>query len=178
MKQVKVHVGCGKNYIPGWVNIDMFSVVKADIYADMAALPIDRGSVDILYCCHVLEHCQRNSIIATLTHWRDLLKDGGTLRLAVPNFTACVEWYNKTHNLEEIMGLLYGRQDYPKNHHFVTFDAATLTTKLLLAGFKTVSNWDWRTTEHASYDDFSQCYLPHLRKEDGMLMSLNLEAKK
>ena len=28
------------------------------------------------------------------------------------------------------------------------------------------------------YDDYSQSYLPHMDKENGMLMSLNLEGRK
>ena len=45
-------------------------------------------------------------------------------------------------------------------------------------GFSEVRPWDWRTTEHGALDDYSQAYLPHLDKENGMLVSLNLEAVK
>jgi hypothetical protein len=45
-------------------------------------------------------------------------------------------------------------------------------------GFKEVYLWDWRETEHSHIDDFSQAYLPHMDKENGVLMSLNIEAKK
>ena len=45
-------------------------------------------------------------------------------------------------------------------------------------GFSEVRPWGWRTTEHADLDDYSQAYLPHLHKENGMLVSLNLEAVK
>jgi predicted SAM-dependent methyltransferase len=174
----RLHIGCGHNYLPGWVNVDLFSSVNADIYADITALPFDRGTFDLIYASHVLEHCHRNAIFATLSHWRDLLKDGGVLRLAVPNFNAIVEHYNKHKNLELIMGLLYGRQDHPRNNHFVTFDEAYLIRCLGRAWFKKVQRWDWRITEHSEFDDYSQCYLPHMDKENGMLMSLNLEATK
>lgn len=175
---MKLHIGTGKNYLPGWVNVDIFSSVRADVYADMAALPFDRGSVDIIYCCHTLEHAHRHMVIATLTHWRDLLKDGGLLRLAVPDFAACCEWYRRTGNLDDIMGLLYGGQNHPKNNHFITFDEGTLCSALTKAGFSKINRWDWRETEHAQFDDFSQCYLPHMQKSDGLLCSLNIEAVK
>ena len=45
-------------------------------------------------------------------------------------------------------------------------------------GFQEVRRWDWRTTEHTQVDDYSQAHLPHLDKEHGTLMSLNLEAVK
>lgn len=129
----KLHIGCGKNYIPGFINLDLFSSVKADVYADITALPFDRGSFDLIYASHVLEHVQRNTVVATLAHWRDMLKDGGVLRLAVPNFEAVAKWYAKTGNLNDVMGLLYGGQNHPKNNHFVTFDANTLRRDLIRA---------------------------------------------
>ena len=46
------------------------------------------------------------------------------------------------------------------------------------AGFRQVRRWDWRDTGHAEIDDYSQAHLPHMDKESGRLMSLNLEAVK
>ena len=172
----KLHIGSGRNYIPGWTNLDLFSSVKADVYADIAALPFDRGTFDLIYASHVLEHVQRNAVIATLSHWRDLLKEGGVLRIAVPNFKAVCRRYNETGKLDELIGLLYGGQNHPKNNHFITFDAETLRRDLVKAGFSEIRYWDWRETEHTEFDDYSQCYLPHMDKLDGQLMSLNMEA--
>lgn len=176
----KLHIGCGKNYLPGWTNVDLFSTVKADVYADITALPFDRGSFDIIYASHVLEHVQRNTVIATLSHWRDLLSPGGILRLAVPNFEAVAKRYVATGELAELMGLLYGAQNHPKNNHFVIFDSKSLSQALVGAGFEAhrIRPWEWRETEHAQYDDYSQCYLPHMDKDHGQLMSLNVEAIK
>lgn len=174
----KVHIGTGRNYLPGWTNVDIFSSVRADVYADMTALPFPRESVEIIYACHVLEHAHRHMVLATLTHWRDLLKADGVLRLAVPDFKACVDWYTKSARLDDITGLLWGGQNHPKNNHFIGFDMNTLDMALRQIGFAEIRPWDWRTTEHAQFDDFSQCYLPHMDKENGMHMSLNLEAVK
>jgi len=178
MTEKRLHIGCGKAYLPGWVNVDIFDNVRADIYADMAALPFERGSFDCLYASHVLEHAHRRMILATLSHWRDLLKDGGLLRLAVPDFSACVQWYNQGGNLDDITGLLWGGQNHPKNNHFIGFDLCTLSEALTKVGFKDIAPWDWRKTDHAHFDDYSQAYLPAMQKEDGLLMSLNLQATK
>lgn len=178
MDSKKLHLGCGKNYIPGWTNVDLFSSVKADVYADITALPFERGTFDLIYASHVLEHVQRHTVIATLSHWRDLLKDGGVLRLAVPNFSAVVARYRETGNLQELIGLLYGGQNHPKNNHFIIFDFSTIQLNLLMAGFERIRAWDWKETDHAQFDDYSQCYLPHMDKEHGLLMSLNIEATK
>jgi len=174
----KLNIGCGKCYLPrehGWTNIDIFSSVNADVYADMAALPFEPHSFDLVYASHVLEHSHRATVLAILSHWRHLLKPGGVLRLAVPNFAAVVEQYKEKENLMELLGLLYGGQNHPKNVHTVTFDEWTLGGALLKVGFKEVRKWRWQETEHADFDDYSQAYLPAFDKADGRLMSLNVE---
>ncbi len=58
------------------------------------------------------------------------------------------------------------------------FDELFLTETLCAAGFREVRRWDWRETDHAHIDDYSQSHLPHMDKENGRLMSLNLEGVK
>jgi len=45
-------------------------------------------------------------------------------------------------------------------------------------GFRGIQEYDWRNTEHSHIDDHSQSYLPHMDKENGTLMSLNIECYK
>ena len=62
---------------------------------------------------------------------------------------------------------------------FDQFYRHTELTRLLQdAGFGAVRRWDWRATEHAGIDDHSQAYYPHMDKEGGLLVSLNLEAER
>ena len=55
---------------------------------------------------------------------------------------------------------------------------ASLSADLKEVGFSETRLWDWRTTEHAHMDDYSQAYIPHMDKENGTLVSLNIEAVK
>ena len=41
-----------------------------------------------------------------------------------------------------------------------------------------IMRYNWRETEHFHIDDYSQTYFPHMDKESGKLMSLNVEAIK
>ena len=45
-------------------------------------------------------------------------------------------------------------------------------------GFCDLRRYDWRKTIHKDYDDHSQAYYPHMDKENGILISLNVEATK
>lgn len=174
MTPSRLHIGSGKVYLPNFLNVDLFSNVKADAYHDMTAMPYSQGSFNEIYSSHVLEHQHRHMILATLNHWVSLLRSGGTLRLAVPNFKAVCEQYLEFGDLASVMGLLYGGQDSHLNRHTVTFDEETLTDYMRGAGLKDIQWWDWRETDHANHDDFSQAYIPHMDKKHGRLMSLNL----
>lgn len=46
------------------------------------------------------------------------------------------------------------------------------------AGFKNIGLYDWKSTEHADVDDHSQAYYPHMDKDNGILVSLNMQCNK
>ena len=175
----KVHLGCGKKHFSGWINIDVDHTVNPDIVDDITNLSIiEDNSVDLIYACHVLEHIGRWKWRSVLKLWSSKLKQGGTLRISVPSFEAVVNRYNQKHNITEVSGLVCGGQRNEYDIHFIIFDKPLLTEGLIEAGLVDIKEWDWRTTEHSHIDDYSQSYLPHLDKENGMHMSLNLEGTK
>jgi predicted SAM-dependent methyltransferase len=168
MEAMKLHLGCGKVYIPGFIHIDLADYPHVDYKNDISCLPMfANNSIDLIYCCHAL-------------------KPGGILRLAVPDFAAIVKVYLKYKDLahQGILGPLYGRMGMKTAdgekviYHKTTYDFASLKTALEAAGFKNIHRYDWRQTIHKDYDDFSQAYIPHLDKEHGILISLNVEAEK
>ena len=65
-----------------------------------------------------------------------------------------------------------------KIYHKTAYDFSSLRDLLLECGFSSVTLYDWRGTDHAEFDDHSQAYLPHMDKENGILLSLNVEAVK
>jgi predicted SAM-dependent methyltransferase len=107
-----------------------------------------------------------------------VLKPGGTLRTSVPDFAALCDIYQQHKNLKLVVGALFGGQNYLYNIHYNVFDFQVLKEHLEAAGFKDVRRYDWRSTEHAEVDDYSQAYIPHMDKEHGIQVSLNVEATK
>lgn len=174
---MKLHIGCGKVYLEGWTNIDIINN-EADLQEDVTNLvSIANNSCDIIYACHVLEHLGRDEFFSGLAHWRDKLKVGGILRLAVPDLEQVFKMYNGA-NLHLLFGFLYGGQRDEFDYHKMGFDYHTLSTYLKNLRFEDIKLWDWRTVTHGVYDDYSQAYLPHMDKENGTLMSLNIQAEK
>jgi ubiquinone/menaquinone biosynthesis C-methylase UbiE len=117
-----------------------------------------------------------------LAEWTRVLKPGGVLRLAVPDFEALIAVYGETHDLNRVIGPMYGRWLVPGTtttiYHRTVYDFASLKGVLEAGGLANVRRWDWRTTEHAAVDDYSQAYYPHMNKDHGRLISLNVEATK
>lgn len=88
---LRLHLGCGEQYLEGYVNIDFppseHSVmdVKADLHADIVRLEFPPGSVDEIRLHHVFEHFNRVTALALLIQWHTWLKVGGRLRIETPD---------------------------------------------------------------------------------------------
>ncbi len=176
---MKLHLGCGNKHLQGFMNVDARDLPNVDLVDDVKTLSvIGKESVDLIYASHILEHIQRPEYTKVLTRWHEVLKKDGVLRIAVPDIEKVFEHYAEHRDLRKLRGFMWGGQTHAFNYHYCGWDFKTLKEDLESVGFKDVRRYDWRKTEHANVDDFSQCYLPHMDKENGMLMSLNLEGTK
>lgn len=182
---MNLHLGSGKRYIPGFVHIDVNKFSHIDYVHDIRTLPmIPDESVELIYFCHGLEYFDRIEVKDVLKEWKRVLKKGGVLRLAVPSFEALIKLYRKYKDLNKIIGPLYGRWEISKNgkievlYHKTVYDFKSIKEMLMDSGYKSIKKYDWKNTIHKDYDDYSQAYFPHMQKENGLLLSLNVEAKK
>jgi SAM-dependent methyltransferase len=173
---MKLHLGCGRRHIPGYVHIDVVDYPHVDHVSSIDNLSfLQDSSVELIYSCHVLEHFKRREVQRVLREWYRVLVPGGTLRTAVPDFAALCQVYTRNPDLGLVIGSIFGRQDYLYNIHYNLFDFETLKVALEQSGFTGVRRYDWRETEHAGVDDYSQAYIPHMDKANGVLVSLNVE---
>lgn len=179
---MKLSLGCGKrNFGYDWVHIDGSNYDH--IYShDIVNLPFEENSVDIIYASHVFEYFDREEAINVLNKWKRCLKPNGILRLAVPNF----ELYSKLYTdgkitLQQCLGPLYGKWKMTEQdiiYHKTTYDFESLKNVLTNNGFHNIEYWNWREVDHGIHDDHSQSYIPHMDKDNGTLMSLNIQCNK
>jgi SAM-dependent methyltransferase len=87
MTERKLNLGCGADYLPGYVNIDFHGHVETDVRHDLNTFPypFEDASFDHVLASHVLEHLDRPFLVMKELH--RLLKPGGTLIVRVPHFS-------------------------------------------------------------------------------------------
>jgi SAM-dependent methyltransferase len=185
---LKIHMGCGKrDFGKDWVHIDQADFDHIDS-KDIYLKKYETDTVDLIYASHFIEYFNREEITYLLRNWYDTMKPGGLLRLAVPDFNQMVKLYifdnMDIYPIEKFLGPLYGKMEtnscYGPTYcyHKTAYDFPSLKNLLESHGFKNVRRYYWRDTEHAHIDDHSQAYLPHMDKQNGTLISLNVECNK
>lgn len=186
MEEIKLHLGCSKRYLKGYVHIDVADYPHIDYRHDVRTLPMFKdNTVSLIYASHTLEYFDRIEAMDVLAEWHRVLKAGGILRLAVPDFESLAKVYFEHKDLGLILGPLYGRWE-PAGcgsviYHKTVYDYDSLKRILSSAGFKAIRRWDWKGVfigELKDFDDYSQAYIPHMQKDNGKLISLNVEAEK
>ncbi len=179
---IKINIGCGwRNFGDDWVHIDGGNYEHLDYHNITDLSQFEDNSVDLIYASHVIEYFDREEVVPLLKEWKRVLKPYGVLRLAVPNFPVLAQLYlDKKVKIENILGPLYGRMPMGSDtiYHKTTYDFENLASLLGSLDFCNVREYDWRETEHSQFDDHSQAYIPHMDKNNGVLVSLNVECLK
>lgn len=140
---MRLHLGSGGIHLEGWVNIDRRYQPGVDRVENIGILnhfPI--GEVDEIYICHALDHFTRWEYKNILGRYHDLLRPGGVLRIATPDFAWTATQYAETGKLEDLIGQLYAGQDYPDNVRHFIFDFRTVDLDLRAVGFRKVELYD------------------------------------
>ena len=89
---IRLHIGCGQEAIPGWINIDNRELPGVDRVLDVRqGLPFQ--NVSAIYAEHFLEHLALEDGLAFLRECRRTLAPEGILRLSTPN----LDWVYATH---------------------------------------------------------------------------------
>lgn len=106
----QINLGSGKDYKPGWLNLDVIDRAEPDLVLDLGKpqdfpvkavtrfgteLVLEAGSVDKVYANNVLEHVP--DLPCLMTNVLTLLKEGGEIEIEVPYEKALTAWQDPTH---------------------------------------------------------------------------------
>jgi len=158
---MKLNLGCHDRIRPGYINIDRDKYDGVDVVADVSKLPYKDGEADEVYVSHILEHFSHTRSLEVVKEWARVLKSGGVLKIAVPDFARTIELYCRTGLNNWIINYLYGDQIYEGAFHYCAFDESRLTRLLKDAGFidicrvdKLPGNQDTECSNNVSNIDF------------------------
>jgi predicted SAM-dependent methyltransferase len=151
---MKYNLGSGNCPIDGYENLD--------IKNGRAAYPlsIPDNSADEIRASHLLEHFAMKDAFSVIRHWADKLKDGGVLKIAVPNFAHIAKSYQNNIKDPKLMMYLMGGQSDEYDYHKSVYDRESLTQMMESAGLEDIKVWS----------DVSDC--------SSLPVSLNLMGKK
>ncbi len=143
---MKLHLGCGENYLGGYRNIDFPSAEHtvqkknvADEFHDIRTLRYRAGSIDEVRLHHVFEHFERFRACAFLAAWNSWLKPDGKVHIEVPDFETTYKRNLNALNRGRYEGLalrhIFGSQEAPWAVHFEGYSARRLKKLFTHFGF-------------------------------------------
>jgi predicted SAM-dependent methyltransferase len=136
-RQRRLHIGSGRESIPGWVNIDNQGLEGVDQVLDVRqGLPF--ADIASIYAEHFLEHLSLDEGLAFLRECRRVLRPEGALRLSTPNLDWVVLTHYRGTSLPDEDAKLdcirMNRAFHGWGHQFL-YNRATLVAALRSAGF-------------------------------------------
>ncbi|MBI4458652.1 MAG: methyltransferase domain-containing protein [Acidobacteria bacterium] len=153
----KLHVACGRNILPGWLNMDRRTVLstRGVVYLDARKrLPFADRTFYFIFNEHFISYLTQDEALLFLKECNRVLKPSGILRIATPLWSFLVELSrNREASYQDYVnwvaaemgcadraapGLVINNFLYRIGHRSV-FDSETLCWMLSEAGFRNVA---------------------------------------
>lgn len=185
-----INLGCGKIYIPTFINIDFYTNPKKDYGLDLRyPFKIDSDCIDGIFSDHTFEHLTHTEIDNALSECYRILKKGSKIRLIVPDMSIFIDRYyeNDEKWFEEWKNtvLKYPNRVYMHKYYTKIF-ALNFTSNFYFHQ----SSWDFEMgkffLEKNSFSNITQCsfnkgsseLLHDSNKPDRKMISLYIEGIK
>lgn len=126
---MKVILGAGKTVIEGWISTQEKDLNLLD-WKDFEKL-FKGNKAEAMLAEHVWEHMTKEEGMLAAKHCYDFLKEGGYMRVAVPDLNFKNDWYQ---NMVKVGGP--GPKDHPAYTHKMVYDYKNLREVFEKAGFE------------------------------------------
>jgi SAM-dependent methyltransferase len=182
---MKLHLGCGKRQLAGYVHVDIADFPHIDLRTSVDNLEFfNSETVEEIYASHTFEYFDRIEAPKVLSEWYRVLKPEGRLYVTVPDFDSLIKIYQESNSLNKIIGPLFGRWIIGENlnpiFHKTVWNEIEFSTVLEDSGFKSVERFnpvEYLSAIDTNYDDHSLAFFPHMNRK-GIQVSLALCAVK
>lgn len=127
-----------------------FTVVDRKSGGEAYPLNYPDNSADEIRASHVLEHFSHRKTHEVLADWLRVLKPGGRLRLAVPDWDWCIAQQQQGGNGYPIEQFIMGGHADTDDHHGTLFTERKLRALMRIAGLRRVRRWKSNIKDCAS----------------------------
>ena len=147
----KLNVGCGRNILAGWENLDSYPLPGVNIVADLDAcgqtpLPLADASVDEFLLSHVMEHIR--NVLPMMQELHRIAAPDARMVVRVPYGSSDDAFEDPTHVRQLFVGSFgyfsqpyYWRADYGYRGDWLT-ESVTLEVQPSLAHLPDAELWD------------------------------------
>jgi hypothetical protein len=141
---MRLNLGCGDRYVGGWHNVDHDDCpFPVDERVDLTRpLPWERGSIELVYAGHVLEHLEQWDAARLLGQLRPCMISGGQIMVVGPDAALARSLehagafdYSHGHTPAQIE---HGACRWPGDEHRWECSAAKTVMMLIDAGWREV----------------------------------------
>lgn len=140
--------------------------------SEIFPLPYADNSADVIRASHCLEHFPHRQVDDVVREWVRVLKPGGVLRIAVPDFKAIAEKYLAGEAIPT-EAYVMGGQIAPDDHHAALFDRDRLRHALAGAGLTLLRPWQSELEDGAALPislniEGTKPFMPEIRVSGAM----------
>ncbi|WP_445636405.1 Methyltransferase domain-containing protein [Nostoc sp. DSM 114161] len=94
----KLHLGCGRQILDGYVNVDIYPSLGVDLVCDInEGLPFEDNSFIEALAVDFMEHIQQTRVIHVMNEVYRVLKPGGIFKIHVPEAPGISAYQDPTH---------------------------------------------------------------------------------
>jgi predicted SAM-dependent methyltransferase len=141
---ILVNLGCGKDYRPAYINIDVNLWFTSDMWLDLRnRLPFGDATVDGIFTSHVLEHFPLSDTAHIVAECHRVLRPGGVIRVVVPDVEPAIRAYvngeiGYFHGAGASLGRRFSDHVLDNSNHRLIFDFSFMEELLRGAGFRDI----------------------------------------
>jgi hypothetical protein len=133
---MKLNLGCGDRYVPGWHNVDRADCPHQKDEAFDLRMPLPWEQVQYVYAGHVLEHLRVGDALVLLERLYWCMAVGGELMVVGPDVVAAEAMLAGGQGLGvSLESLKYGASRWPGDEH--RWECAELDLRIMLE----LTNW-------------------------------------
>lgn len=138
---LKLNIGAGATEIDGFEPVDRRHGKEA------YPLAYESNSVDEIRASHILEHFGHREAQDVVREWSRVLKPGGKMRIAVPDFDKITKDFRDDPKFE---GYIFGGQTDENDFHKSMWNGRRLANVMANAGLSRIQPWESQNTDCAS----------------------------